>query len=108
MKLFNIFKKAGLAAVFLLSAHVAQAGLPPPGYFSFDAEVVSGDYAGTLGFGEVYYDPGALTSGSVRLDPTSGLIDFYFTILGQPFLSLMKPATWHLQQSTFLTSCQRI
>jgi len=85
MKLFNIFKKAGLATVFLFSVHVAQAGLPPPGYFSFEAEVMSGDYAGTMGFGEVLYDPGFLTSGSVRLDPNFGLIDFYFTILGQTF-----------------------
>jgi hypothetical protein len=70
----------------LLSAHVAQAGVPPPGgYFSFEAEVMSGDYTGTLGFGEVYYDPGALIGGPVTLDPTSGLIDFFFTILGQTF-----------------------
>ena len=53
MKLTNTFKKAGLAAIFFLSAHVAQAGLPPPGSFTFGAEVLTGDYAGTMGMGYV-------------------------------------------------------
>jgi len=84
MKLSNIFKKAGLAAVFLLSAHVAQAGAPPAS-FSFGATVLEGSYAGTMGYGSVSYDFNSLTGGIDTLYPGEGLFEFSLTLLGQTF-----------------------
>jgi hypothetical protein len=85
MKLTNIFKQAGLAAVLLLSAHVAQAGAPPAN-FTFGAQVLTGDYAGTMGMGYVDYDPAFITGGTDTLFPEGGgLFDLSLTILGQTF-----------------------
>jgi hypothetical protein len=85
MKLTNIYKKAGLAMVFLLSAHVAQAGEPPPASFSFGATVMDGPYAGTMGNGFVDYNEFDLFEGGGILSPDNGLLGFSFTILGQTF-----------------------
>jgi hypothetical protein len=82
--------RALLALVCLLSASGSLANVIDPVSVWFDADVRTGDYAGTTGSGFFTYDANAVQNGDEVLGPDSsfsdyGLLDFSLSILGQNF-----------------------